>query len=202
VNGYATTGLYYDHARFYDASAGRFLSQDSKGFAAGDTNLYRYVNNAPTDAIDPSGLDKTTVVTKLQPIIPKMPNPNIPDGWIVNVGGTIETGPGQIVIGVSVTYEGGNGQPIQGIGGDLNPGPTGTPNRYIFFDEVQVFAKDLWPGGAGPANVVVTTTIVTFVPSPIGGIVPIVVTNPPVRKPLPVQPPINPAPPEDPDELP
>src|SRR5262245_2655320 len=26
------------------------------GFAAGDTNLYRYVGNAPTNATDPSGL--------------------------------------------------------------------------------------------------------------------------------------------------
>ena len=44
----STTGLYYDHARYYDAAIGRFVSQDPMGFAAGDTNLYRYVGNDPT----------------------------------------------------------------------------------------------------------------------------------------------------------
>jgi RHS repeat-associated protein len=48
-------GLYYDHARYYDSVVGRFVSQDSMGFRAGDTNLYRYVGNAPTTAVDVSG---------------------------------------------------------------------------------------------------------------------------------------------------
>jgi hypothetical protein len=30
---------------------------DPKGFAAGDTNLYRYVGNDPADSDDPSGMD-------------------------------------------------------------------------------------------------------------------------------------------------
>ncbi|MFV0446150.1 MAG: RHS repeat-associated core domain-containing protein, partial [Planctomycetaceae bacterium] len=42
-------------ARFYDPSTGRFLSQDPLSFAAGDTNLYRYVGNSPTNATDPTG---------------------------------------------------------------------------------------------------------------------------------------------------
>ena len=50
------TGLYYDHARYYDAVIGRFVSQDPKGFAAGDADLYRYVGNEPTVGMDPSGL--------------------------------------------------------------------------------------------------------------------------------------------------
>ena len=50
----STTGLYYDHARYYDAVIGRFMSQDPKGFAAGDTNLYRYVGNSPTVHMDPN----------------------------------------------------------------------------------------------------------------------------------------------------
>jgi RHS repeat-associated protein len=53
----SVTGLYYDHARYYDAAIGRFVSQDPKGFAAGDTNLYRYVGNEPTVRTDTSGLD-------------------------------------------------------------------------------------------------------------------------------------------------
>ena len=36
---------------------GRFVSQDPKGFGAGDTNLYRYTQNAPTNNVDTSGED-------------------------------------------------------------------------------------------------------------------------------------------------
>src|ERR1019366_3426819 len=51
------TGLQYNRARYYDAATGRWISQDPLGFDAGDSNLYRYVNNGPTDAADPSGLE-------------------------------------------------------------------------------------------------------------------------------------------------
>jgi RHS repeat-associated protein len=39
------TGLQYNRARYYDAATGRWISQDPMGFDAGDSNLYRYVNN-------------------------------------------------------------------------------------------------------------------------------------------------------------
>jgi RHS repeat-associated protein len=55
----SSTGLYYDHARYYDAAIGRFVSQDPKGFAAGDTDLYRYVGNDQTAEAGPSGLKYT-----------------------------------------------------------------------------------------------------------------------------------------------
>jgi len=48
--------LQYNRARYYDANTGRWISQDPLGFDAGDSNLYRYVNNGPTGASDPSGL--------------------------------------------------------------------------------------------------------------------------------------------------
>ena len=48
------TGLYYDRARFYDPGTGRFTSEDPLGFDAGDSNLYRYLQNRPSNAIDPS----------------------------------------------------------------------------------------------------------------------------------------------------
>ena len=48
--------LYYYRARWYDAAVGRFISEDPIGFAAGDTNISRYVANSPTNATDPSGL--------------------------------------------------------------------------------------------------------------------------------------------------
>src|SRR2546421_515233 len=41
----------------YDPKTGRWISQDPLGFTAGDTNLYRYVGNSPTNATDPRGLE-------------------------------------------------------------------------------------------------------------------------------------------------
>ena len=52
----AESGLYYYRARYYDPNAGRFLSEDPIGFAAGDFNLYRYVSNNPANAQDATGL--------------------------------------------------------------------------------------------------------------------------------------------------
>ena len=50
------TGLQNNLNRWYDPAVGRWLSQDPIGFDAGDGNLYRYVENAPTIEIDPTGL--------------------------------------------------------------------------------------------------------------------------------------------------
>jgi RHS repeat-associated protein len=50
-------GLYFYRARWYDPRAGRFLSEDPIGFAAGDANLSRYVGNGPTLWVDPSGMN-------------------------------------------------------------------------------------------------------------------------------------------------
>ena len=52
-------GLYLYRARWYDPRAGRFLSEDPLGFAAGDVNLNRYVGNAATLWVDPSGMEPT-----------------------------------------------------------------------------------------------------------------------------------------------
>ncbi|MEX0676768.1 MAG: RHS repeat-associated core domain-containing protein [Pirellulales bacterium] len=52
----ATTGLQYNRNRWYDSKTGRWLSEDPSGFAGGDTNLYRYVANSPTNGTDPYGL--------------------------------------------------------------------------------------------------------------------------------------------------
>ena len=55
----AETGLYYYRARYYDASVGKFISEDPKSFAAGDANLYRYVTNSPMMGTDAMGEDTT-----------------------------------------------------------------------------------------------------------------------------------------------
>jgi RHS repeat-associated protein len=51
-----STGLQNNLHRWYDPTIGRWLSEDPIGFKGGDHNLYRYVNNAPTAATDPTGL--------------------------------------------------------------------------------------------------------------------------------------------------
>ena len=50
------TGLQYNRARYYDPTTGRWTTEDPLGFAAGDTNLYRYVRNNPINSKDPDGL--------------------------------------------------------------------------------------------------------------------------------------------------
>ncbi|MBX7166849.1 MAG: AHH domain-containing protein [Pirellulales bacterium] len=52
----SATGQQYNRARWYSPHAGRWMSEDPLGFAAGDANLIRYVGNQPTLLVDPSGL--------------------------------------------------------------------------------------------------------------------------------------------------
>jgi RHS repeat-associated protein len=47
--------LQYNRARYYNATTGRWISQDPIGFDAGDSNLYRYVFSQYQASIDPSG---------------------------------------------------------------------------------------------------------------------------------------------------
>jgi len=52
-----TTGLVRFGARDYDAEVGRWTSQDPIWYFYGDPNQYSYAINAPTDLIDPDGLN-------------------------------------------------------------------------------------------------------------------------------------------------
>ena len=54
------TGLQFNRARYYDPMTGRWITPDPSGIAAGDTNLYRYVKNDPTNETDPSGKQPRT----------------------------------------------------------------------------------------------------------------------------------------------
>lgn len=49
------TGLYYYRARYYQPDMGRFINEDSYGFAAGDNNFYAYALGNPISYNDPSG---------------------------------------------------------------------------------------------------------------------------------------------------
>ena len=51
----AESGLQYNRARYLDSFTGKFISEDPISFQGGDSNLYRYVFNSPTNFIDSSG---------------------------------------------------------------------------------------------------------------------------------------------------
>jgi RHS repeat-associated protein len=62
---FSFTGRFYDKAsqlqnnlhRWYDPLLHQWLSEDPKGFDAGDANTRRYVGNDPVNRVDPSGLE-------------------------------------------------------------------------------------------------------------------------------------------------
>jgi RHS repeat-associated protein len=74
------TGLQNNQNRWYDASVGRWLSEDPIGFSAGDANLYRYVGNGPVNATDPDGL------TPKPGKNPPKSWPKLPDKWKWDAG--------------------------------------------------------------------------------------------------------------------
>ena len=67
----SSLSLQYNRARYYDASTHRWISQDPLGFDAGDSNLYRYVNNGPTGATDPSGKFVIVILGRRRPSAPR-----------------------------------------------------------------------------------------------------------------------------------
>src|SRR5262249_43785324 len=54
----ALTGLYFFRFRWFSPTLGRWLDDDPLGFAAGDSNLYRYAGNNPPNGVDPNGLQE------------------------------------------------------------------------------------------------------------------------------------------------
>ena len=51
----AETALYQVRNRYYDSGLSSFISRDSIGYLANDSNLYRYGANRPTSMVDPLG---------------------------------------------------------------------------------------------------------------------------------------------------
>jgi RHS repeat-associated protein len=78
------TGLFFYRARYYHPRTQRFISQDPIGFAGGDTNLYAYAFNSPTNFIDPSGLCAPACT---------LPIAAGPPGWVIGAGIAIATLP-------------------------------------------------------------------------------------------------------------
>jgi RHS repeat-associated protein len=60
----ALTGLQYNRARVYQATVGRWTTEDPLGFGADDVDLYRYVGNTPDGSSDPYGLVKTRPISR------------------------------------------------------------------------------------------------------------------------------------------
>jgi RHS repeat-associated protein len=56
------SGQYYNRARYYSTTDQRFLSQDPLGLGSGDTNLYAYTTNQPTDLVDPLGTESKNAI--------------------------------------------------------------------------------------------------------------------------------------------
>jgi RHS repeat-associated protein len=55
------TGNYDYRNRQFNPRSGKFIEEDPVGFAAWDSNLYRYVSNSPIDLIDPLGYQARTI---------------------------------------------------------------------------------------------------------------------------------------------
>lgn len=81
------TSLYYYRARYYDISAGRFLSEDPIRYAGGSPNFYHYVFNGPLNLIDPTGL--ATVVNNTGMPIVVSGNPGMGHGTGDQVYGVV-----------------------------------------------------------------------------------------------------------------
>jgi RHS repeat-associated protein len=70
-------GYYYDtdtgrhnlRRRDYESAIGRFLSEDPLGPDSGDGDLYRYVENSPVNATDPSGLQGCPTKASIQKML-------------------------------------------------------------------------------------------------------------------------------------
>ena len=58
------TALYYNRARYYDPTTGRFLSEDPIRLFGGTDNFYAYVHEDPANLIDPFGLKACKDATK------------------------------------------------------------------------------------------------------------------------------------------
>ncbi len=78
--------LYFYRARYYDPRLGQFLSEDPLGFEAGDPNLRRYVENSPTNRVDPSGLYGDDVHFYFNYYLARYLGLDQPSGWINSKG--------------------------------------------------------------------------------------------------------------------
>jgi RHS repeat-associated protein len=84
------TNLYFYRARYYDPTAGRFISEDPINFSGG-YNFYAYVRNNPVTLVDPTGLQASGGSYGTLPPNPAI-NTHVCDG---NGGQKVQIAPGQ-----------------------------------------------------------------------------------------------------------
>ena len=82
----AESDLFYYRARYYDPAIGQFISEDPAGFAAGDANLRRYVENDPANRVDPTGLYGDDVHFYFNYYLARYLGLDRPSGWINSRG--------------------------------------------------------------------------------------------------------------------
>lgn len=72
------SGLYYNRARYYSPTSGRFLAEDPISFAAGDPNLYAYAAGDPVNLSDPTGCSTGVLRPIVTPFAGKKPTKTDP----------------------------------------------------------------------------------------------------------------------------
>jgi RHS repeat-associated protein len=78
--------LHYYRARYYDPAIGQFISEDPAGFAAGDVNLRRYVENDPINRVDPTGMYGDDVHFYFNYYLARYLGLDQPSGWVNSNG--------------------------------------------------------------------------------------------------------------------
>ncbi|MBT1077317.1 RHS repeat-associated core domain-containing protein, partial [Geobacter grbiciae] len=131
-------GLYYMKARYYDASIGRFISEDPAGFSAGDVNLMAYVGGNPIMGVDPSGLINPGLISE--------GFSNLAKGGVLVVGGALLSGTGGAgaVVGVGSAIYGaemaGRGV-VQMATGLIQSNPVSIPNPSLTYNASYALTK-------------------------------------------------------------
>ena len=130
------TGLYYDRARYYNPTQGRFLSEDPIGFGGGN-DFYPYADNNPVAYSDPFGLQACSYPDILvHPCMPPLygppvdptappppPAPTVPGWWPgTGPGSGSDTGSAGSSSGSSSSSSSSSG-----VGPSPGPGPGPAP---------------------------------------------------------------------------
>jgi RHS repeat-associated protein len=114
-----------NRARWYSPVLGQFTTKDTYGYAAGDTNLYRYAGNSWPNGTDPSGhFDTPAGDTWADTLVSWMPDSTV--SWLAS-----DSGGGNLVQGLQATADNLNGV-LSNIPGftDLRTGVFGQPEYY------------------------------------------------------------------------
>lgn len=126
-------GFYEFRARAYNPALGRFMSEDPVGFAAGDTNQYRYCGGDPVNWVDPSGLFREFEIP-FQPLDGQTGDSPSIDTF------DAETDPGGYAAGSTATSAGSQSGSSTGSSGS---------SRVVAPEATPPEAEDLAPAAAG-----------------------------------------------------